>query len=63
MSPGMKEDLVLQMGTDKTIERHVYDKPFMVRCPERSEWEDRFQSSRKVQRRFQDEGTEAGVYG
>jgi hypothetical protein len=36
MSQGMKEDPVLQMGTDKTIQRHVYDKPFMVRCPEGS---------------------------
>jgi hypothetical protein len=47
MHQGMKEP-ILHMGTDKTIQRHVNDKPFMVRCPERREWEDRFQPSRKV---------------
>jgi hypothetical protein len=30
MSQGMKEP-VLHMGTDKTIQRHVYDKSFMVK--------------------------------
>lgn len=38
MSWGMEEHL-LQMVTDKMIPRHVYDKPFMVRLPDRSEWQ------------------------
>jgi hypothetical protein len=43
MSQGMKEEPILQMGTDKMILIYVYDKPFMVRFPDRSEWEDGFQ--------------------
>jgi hypothetical protein len=46
MTERMKEP-ILQMETDKLIPRHVYDKPFMVKFPERSEWKDGFQPSRK----------------
>jgi hypothetical protein len=33
MSQGMKEEPTLQMGTNRLIPRHVYEKPFMVRFP------------------------------
>jgi hypothetical protein len=38
MSWGMEEH-VLQMETVKMILRHVNDKPFMARFPDRSEWQ------------------------
>jgi hypothetical protein len=31
------------MGSDKMIPRHVYDKPFTIRFPDRSEWKMGFQ--------------------
>jgi hypothetical protein len=31
------------MGSDKMIPRHVYDKPFTNRFPDRSEWKKEFQ--------------------
>jgi hypothetical protein len=43
----MTEEPILQMGTDKLIMRHVYDKPFTIRFPERREWKDKFQPDRK----------------
>jgi hypothetical protein len=43
----MKEEPILQMGTDKMIPRHVYDKPFTVRFPYISEGKDGFQPNRK----------------
>jgi hypothetical protein len=41
----MKEPI--HMGTDKMIPRHVYDKPFIVRFSDRSEWKDRFHPNRE----------------
>jgi hypothetical protein len=35
------------MGSDKIIPRHVYDKPFMIRFLDRSEWKEGFQPDRK----------------
>jgi hypothetical protein len=35
------------MGSDKIIPRHVYDKPFMIRFPDRSEWKKGFEPDRK----------------
>jgi hypothetical protein len=43
ITQGMKEETILQMETHKMILRHVYNKPFMVRFPDRSEWKDEFQ--------------------
>jgi hypothetical protein len=43
----MEEESILQMGTDKMIPAHVYEEPFMVRFPERSEWKEAFQPARK----------------
>jgi ribonuclease HI len=56
------------MGTDKMIPRHVYDKPFMVRFADRSEWKDKFSPTQKGLMWYTDgskinEGTGAGVYG
>jgi hypothetical protein len=31
MTQNMKKEPILQMGTDKTIPRHVNDKPFTIR--------------------------------
>jgi hypothetical protein len=47
MTLGMKREPILQMGTDKIISRHVYDKPFTVRFPDRSEWKDELLPNRK----------------
>lgn len=44
---GMKAEPIIQIGTDRMIPRHVYDKSFMVRFPDRSEWKDGFQPDRK----------------
>jgi hypothetical protein len=47
MTQGMKKEPILQMGTDRIIPIHVYDKHFTVRFPDRSEWKDSFQPDRK----------------
>jgi hypothetical protein len=65
----MTEEPILQMGTDKLIPRHVYDKPFTVTFPERSEWKDGFQPDRKrgllsyADGSKTNKGTGAGVFG
>jgi hypothetical protein len=46
MTQDMKKELILQMGFDKMIPRHVYDKPFTIRLPERSEWKEGFEPDR-----------------
>jgi hypothetical protein len=33
----MESEPILQMGSDKMTQRHVYDKPFTIRLPDRSE--------------------------
>jgi hypothetical protein len=38
ISQGRKGKPILQVGIDKMILRHVYDKPFMARLPNGSEW-------------------------
>jgi hypothetical protein len=38
MTQDMKKEPILQMGSDKIIVRHVYDKPFMIRFHDKSEW-------------------------
>jgi hypothetical protein len=43
----MEEESILQMGSDKMIPKYVYDKPFMIRIPDRSEWREGFQPDRK----------------
>jgi hypothetical protein len=59
---------ILQMETDKTITRNVYNKAFMVRFPDRSEWKDRLQPNRKGGLVWYADGTKinngigAGVY-
>jgi hypothetical protein len=37
---------VVQMGSDKMIPRHVYDKSFTIRFHHRSEWKEGFQPDR-----------------
>jgi hypothetical protein len=38
MTQDMKQEPILQMGSDKMIRRHVYDKPYMIRFPDSSEF-------------------------
>jgi hypothetical protein len=38
MTHNMKKEPILEMGFDTMKPRHVYDKSFMIRLPERSEW-------------------------
>jgi hypothetical protein len=65
----MKKEPIIQMWTNKMILRHVCDKPFMIRFPDRSEWKDGFQSNRKggliwhTDGSKTNKGTGAGVYG
>jgi hypothetical protein len=47
MTQDMKKEPILQMGSNKMIPRHVYDKPFTIRFPDRSEWKKGFQPDRK----------------
>jgi hypothetical protein len=47
MGQDMKNEPILQMGSDKMIPRHVYDKTFTIRFPDRSEWKEWFQPNRK----------------
>jgi hypothetical protein len=42
MARDMEREPILQMGSDKIIPRHVYDKPFTIRFPDRSEWKKGF---------------------
>jgi hypothetical protein len=51
MIQDMKKEHILQMGSDKMILKHVYDKPFTIRFPERSEWKE---GTNLVHRRFQE---------
>jgi ribonuclease HI len=56
------------MGSDKMIPRHVYNKPFSIRSPDRSEWKEGFQPDRKcgliwcTDGSKTNKGTGAGVY-
>jgi hypothetical protein len=43
----MEKEPILQMRSDKMILRHVYDKSFMIRFPDRGEWKKGFQPGRK----------------
>jgi hypothetical protein len=42
MTQDMKKEPILQIGSDRMIPRHVYDKPFMIRFPDRSESKEGF---------------------
>jgi hypothetical protein len=46
MARDMEKEPILQMGSDKIIPIHVYDKPFTIRFPDRSEWKKGFQPDR-----------------
>jgi hypothetical protein len=67
-SPTPRAKPVLQMGSDKMIPRHVYDKPFTIRLPDRSEWKNGFQPDKKgglicyTDVSKTNKGTGAGVY-
>jgi hypothetical protein len=47
MTQDMKIKPILYMGPDKMILRHMYDKSFMIRFPDRREWKEGFQPNRK----------------
>ena len=38
----MKHEPILQTGTDRMIPRHTYHKPFMVKFPDKCEWQKGF---------------------
>jgi hypothetical protein len=48
MTQDMEKEPIVQMGSDKMIPSHVYDKPFMIRFSDRSEWKE-FQPDRKAE--------------
>jgi ribonuclease HI len=43
----MEKEPILQLGIDKMIPRHIYNKPFRIRFPDRGEWKDGFQAGRR----------------
>jgi hypothetical protein len=47
MTQDMKREPILQMGSDKMPPRNIYEKPFTIRIPDRSEWKERFEPDRK----------------
>jgi hypothetical protein len=47
MTHDMEKEPILHMKSDKMIPRNVYDKPFTIRFPDRSEWNKGFQTDRK----------------
>jgi hypothetical protein len=47
MTQDMETEPILQMRSDKMIPRHVYDKPFTIRFPDRSEWKKGLRPDRK----------------
>jgi hypothetical protein len=74
MTQDIEKEPILQIGSDKMIRRHVCDKPFMIRFPDRSAWKKWFQPDRKggliwytdgpppQKKREGGESTGAGVY-
>jgi hypothetical protein len=48
MTQDMGKEPIPQMGSDKIIPRHVYDKIFTLKFPNRSERKRRFQPDRKA---------------
>jgi hypothetical protein len=46
MARDMEEEPILQMVSDEMIPKHVYEKPFTIRFPDRSEWKRGFQPDR-----------------
>jgi hypothetical protein len=64
----MEKEPILQMGSNKMIPRHVYDKTFTIRFLDRNEWKKGFKPDKKrglswYTRGFKTEkGTGAGVY-
>jgi hypothetical protein len=68
MTEDMKKEPILQMGFDKMIPRHDYEKPFTIRFPDRSEWKTGFQPNRMggliwyTDGSKTNKGTGAGVY-
>jgi hypothetical protein len=47
VTQSLKREPILQMGIYKMIPRHVYDKVFTVRFPDRNEWKNGLQPNRK----------------
>jgi hypothetical protein len=47
MTQDMSKEPTVQMGSDKMIPRHVYDKPFTIRFPAGNEWIEGFQPAGK----------------
>jgi ribonuclease HI len=64
----MMKEPILQTGSDKMLPRHVHEKSFTVRFPDRSEWREGFRPERKegliwyTDASKTNKGMEAGVY-
>jgi hypothetical protein len=64
----MEHKPILQMGTDRMILRYAYHRPFMVKFPEKCEWQNRFTPDIKgglvwyMYRSKTNKGSGAGVY-
>jgi hypothetical protein len=44
---GLDYELMLQMGSDKTLPRSAYHKPFTVKFPDKCEWQNGFNPDNK----------------
>jgi hypothetical protein len=64
----MESEPILQMGSDKVTSKHIYENPFTIRFPDRSEWNEGFQPDKKggliwyTDGSKMERGTGAGVY-
>jgi ribonuclease HI len=47
LTQDMESELILQMGSDKMPSKHVYEKPYTIRFPDRSKWNKGFQPDKK----------------
>jgi hypothetical protein len=66
---GHEKEPIPHMGTERMLSRRVYDRPFRIIFPDRSQWTDGFQPDRKGGLIWYTDGskankcTGAGVYG
>jgi hypothetical protein len=67
-SQDIGQELILQMGSDRMLQRFVYHKPCMVKFPDKCEWQNRFNPDNKgclvwyIDRYKTNKETGAGVY-
>jgi hypothetical protein len=65
----MEQKPILQMGSERILPRYVYHRPFMVKFPDKCNWQNRFNPESKgdlvwyTDEHQTNKGTGTGVYG